>query len=235
MIFQFKQFAVRQQKSAAKITTDATIFAAELSASAAHRGFLEIGTGTGVLTLMLAQRFDQANIDAVEIEENAFQEAQSNFTNSPFADRLNIHHSAIQQFYPEDKYDVIFSNPPFFNNNLQSAINPDKNTAYHTNSLSFYELATSIERLLKEDGEASVMLPVYESELFEKEMTKIAFFVKEIIFIKHNENKAPLRKILKFVRAAIKNPQTKTVTVRNADNSFSDDYRSLMTPFLTIF
>jgi tRNA1(Val) A37 N6-methylase TrmN6 len=66
-------------------------------------------------------------------------------------------------------------------------------------------------------------------------MTKIAFFVKEIIFIKHNENKAPLRKILKFVRAAIKNPQTKTVTVRNADNSFSDDYRSLMTPFLTIF
>ena len=72
-------------------------------------------------------------------------------------------------------------------------------------------MATSIERLLKEDGEASVMLPVYESELFEKEMTKIAFFVKEIIFIKHNENKAPLRKILKFVRAAIKNPQTKKI------------------------
>jgi len=235
MIFQFKQFAVKQQKSAAKITTDATIFAASMSISIDQKQILEIGTGTGVLSLMLAQRFSRAKIDAVEIEENAFHEARDNFTNSPFKDRLNIYHSAIQEFYHEDKYDVIFSNPPFFNNNLQSAINPDKNTAYHTNRLSFKDLANSIERMLKKEGAAFIMLPVYESELFEMEMIQTGFFVKETVFIKHNQHKTPLRRILKFDRETIKNPQTKTVIVRNADNSFSDDYRKLMTPYLTIF
>ncbi len=235
MIFRFKQFNIQQRASAAKITTDATIFAAWLPVSNVARSALEIGAGTGVLSLMLAQRFPELSITAVEIDEKAFAEARQNFEQSPFAARLSIAHTSIQQFKPDVLFDVIFSNPPFFTNNLQSVSNKARNTAYHTNKLNFEELAISIEVNLATAGSAFIMLPIYESRLMEAEMNRRGFALHQSLLIKHNQVKNPLRKINEFKRAETKHPQVQSIVIRDADGSFSEAYSRLLAPFLTIF
>jgi len=235
MKFSFKEFSVNQAKSAAKITTDATIFAAWMPIPKTAKKILEVCTGTGVLSLMLAQRFPDVRIDAVEIEQNAFNEASANFKNSVFSDRLAAHHAKIQSFQGQNQYDVLFSNPPFFENNLQSENNIAKNTAYHTNTLTFAELAKAIEGQLKPTGDAFIMLPFFESKLFEKVMRTIHFSTTAELLIKHNQQKPPLRRLMRFNKNPSNEMNTQTLMIRNEDGRFSEDYQKLLRPFLTIF
>lgn len=233
MEFQFKQFTVQQSDSAAKITTDATVFAASLPLQKEVKQVLEIGTGTGVMSLMLRQR-QQIQLDAVELEQGAYEEAKLNFENSPFKDDLAIFHTAVQDFSPSKRYDLIFSNPPFFTDNLRSEINPKKNLAYHTESLSFDELAESIHRLLADEGKAFVMLPHYESLQLDKVMIAKGFFINENYLIKHNINKAPLRRIVGYSYQKNDHPEF-SILIRELDGQFSMQYKALMQPYLTIF
>lgn len=235
-IFQFKKFSVQQKNSPAKITTDATVFAASLQISSNVRSVLEVGTGTGVLSLMLAQRFSNIKIDALEINPIAYEEAHNNFKNSKWNARLKVALADFNKFESKDKYDLIFTNPPFFLNNLQSKTNHGKNTAYHTNQLSFEALAKGIDLNLKENGEAHIMLPYYEMSLFEKEMNSLGFHCKKRIELRHQSESKVIRLFNMFERGDEDlELEKEVIIVRDENNNFHPSYINLMKDFLTIF
>ena len=161
--FQFKQFRVEQGQTAMKITTDACILGARAEVENTQ-SILDIGAGTGLLSLMAAQR-SHATIDTVELDDQAATQALENFTASPWSSRLALHHCSIQSFMPEKRYDCILSNPPFFENAFKAPCDK-RSLARHTDSLSFLELAINIDRLMSEDGKAWILLPVESSPLF---------------------------------------------------------------------
>ncbi|MGM0581095.1 MAG: tRNA1(Val) (adenine(37)-N6)-methyltransferase [Bacteroidota bacterium] len=235
-IFQFKKFSVQQKNSPAKITTDATLFAASLQIAPNVNTALEVGTGTGVLSLMLAQRFSDLKIEALEINPVAYEEAHYNFENSNWNARLNVALADFNEFESQHKYDLIFSNPPFFKDNLQSKTNHGKNTAYHTNQLSFEALAKGIDLNLAENGEAHIMLPYYEMSLFEKEMNKVGFQCKRKIELRHQAESKVIRLFNIFERGEEGiNIEKEVIIVRDENNDFHPSYIKLMKDFLTIF
>jgi tRNA1Val (adenine37-N6)-methyltransferase len=235
-IFHFKEFSVDQQQSPAKITTDATVFAASIQFQSDVKTALEVGTGTGVLSMMLAQRFPTVEIDALEINPIAFEEADKNVKNSKWSSRLKVVLGDFNQFTSDHKYDLIFSNPPFFLNNLQSPTNHGKNTAYHTNELSFTDLAKGIDSNLAKAGEAHIMLPFYEMSLFEKEMNSIGFECKKTIALRHQAKSKIIRLFNVFERSGLKKKaETPQIYLRDENNDFHPSYINLMKDFLTIF
>jgi tRNA1Val (adenine37-N6)-methyltransferase len=235
-VFRFKQFSVEQKQSPAKITTDATVFASSLKIPADVKRVLEIGTGTGVLSLMLAQRFSGIEIKAVEINPKAYTEADMNFRNSKWNARLKAILADFNEFESEHKFDVIFSNPPFFKNNLQSQTNHGKNTAYHTNQLSFESLAKGIDLNLTQDGELHVMLPFYEMSLFEKEMSAIGFRCNKSTELRHQAKSKIIRVFNVFGRGeGLRKKDIEKIILRDENSNFHPSYIQLMKDFLTIF
>lgn len=164
--FQFKQFTIYHDQCGMKVTTDACLFGA-LMGKKNTTFVLDIGTGTGLLALMLAQRFPDMIIDALEIDQHAFQQALGNVQASPWKDRISISHQAVQSFRPEKQYDLIISNPPFFPDHLKSS-DTQKNKALHTDTLPFTDLLKAIKRLLKPTGIFQVMLPPTQYQDFKK-------------------------------------------------------------------
>ncbi|TJZ60680.1 methyltransferase domain-containing protein [Sphingobacterium olei] len=156
-IFRFKRFEVDQSGCAMKINTDGVLLGA--LAKYNHPGYvLDIGTGTGVIALMLAQRFDTAKIDAVEIDPQAAQTARSNFNCSSFAERLHLIQGSFECIEAQDKYDLIVSNPPFYVNSLHNP-NDRKKLARHTDHLFFHNLVRFSAQALKNDGILQLILP----------------------------------------------------------------------------
>ncbi|WKV10902.1 methyltransferase [Marivirga harenae] len=235
-IFRFKQFSVNQESSPAKITTDATVFASSLHISSDVKRVLEIGTGTGVLSLMLAQRYPEIEIEALEINPKAFEVADKNFKNSRWSSRLKALLVDFNKFESSKEYDLIFSNPPFFQNNLQSEVNHGKNIAYHTNSLSFANLAKGINLHLSRNGEAHIMLPPYEMSLLDKEMNELGLFCKNIIELMHKPNSKIIRTFNIYERVEHRSPAPYVkIYVRDENNDFHPSYIKLMKDYLTIF
>ena len=159
--FQFKQFTVSHARSTMKVGTDTVLLGAWVKVDQAQ-SVLDIGTGNGTIALMLAQRcLENSTIDAVEIETADVIQADENFQNSPWNGRIQLHHTSIQNFFPQKKYDLIVSNPPYFNNSQRP---PDvkRHQARHTISLSYDDLIGAAIRLLKDDGKFNVVLPFTE-------------------------------------------------------------------------
>ena len=157
-MFKFKQFTVHQQRSAMKVGTDGVLIGAWASVRPADRALLDIGTGTGLIALMLAQRNPKAEVVAVEIDTESAAQASENVAESPWSDRIKVERCAVQEFTPTMKFDLIVSNPPYFVDSLKC---PDesRNTARHTDTLSFAELMHTAERLLAPDGRLAVIVP----------------------------------------------------------------------------
>jgi tRNA1Val (adenine37-N6)-methyltransferase len=163
--FQFKKFTVSHAKSTMKVGTDTVLLGAWINVGTAHQ-LLDIGTGNGTLALMLAQRSsDEAAIDAVEIEEADVLQANENFIQSPWASKIHLYHTAVQHFHPEKKYDLIISNPPYFNDS-QRPPDEKRHKARHTVSLDHEELIHSVLRLLKDKGRFNAVLPFTEGLSF---------------------------------------------------------------------
>lgn len=164
-LFHFKQFSIAHDRSTHKIGTDGVLLGAWVKTGNAKR-ILDIGTGSGVIALMLAQKSDfDTRIDAVEIDEQDVDQARENILNSPWPSKVTVHHQAIQNFFPDRKFDVIVSNPPFF---VNSWLPPDekRGKARHTNELSFDKLLSASVRLLDESGKLAVILPYQEGKSF---------------------------------------------------------------------
>jgi tRNA1Val (adenine37-N6)-methyltransferase len=163
--FYFKKFSVSHQGNTMKVGTDAVLLGAWLNIDRAMH-ILDIGTGSGTIALMLAQRSGESSkIDAVEIGQDEALQANENFLKSPWPNKIQLHQTAIQNFFPAEKYDLIVSNPPYFNNSLNPP-SEKRLRARHTITLSFRDLISSAVRLLNNDGKFNVILPFVEGLQF---------------------------------------------------------------------
>jgi tRNA1Val (adenine37-N6)-methyltransferase len=234
--FQFKQFTVQQDQCAMKVCTDACVLGAWVHVENADR-ILDIGTGTGLLSLMVAQRNTYAAIDAVEIEAEAFYQAGENVANSPFKERITLFHSAIQDFESEHLYDLIICNPPFFQSDLRS---PEEkiNLAHHAETLDFHELLDSVQRLLKPEGRFAVMLPVEEGSRFKELASSQNWHLNHELTLFHQPDKKAFRLLMEFqgAEATIHAETTSDLNIYEADGVTHDaKFRELLKDFYLKF
>lgn len=229
--FSFKKFTIHQDQTAMKVTTDACILGAYSDVQNAKR-ILDIGTGTGLLSLMLAQR-SQAQIESVEIDEVSYNQAVENVEKSIFKGKIKLYHVDIQSFISENCYDLIISNPPFFQNHLKAEAQ-SRNNALHTDTLSFEDLLSSVIRLLSPTGTFVVLLPAYESSVLELMANELGIFASKKLNIHHREGSKILRIITTFGFS-----KTETITeeliIKNSNESYTTDFQELMRDYYLIF
>jgi tRNA1Val (adenine37-N6)-methyltransferase len=194
--FSFKQFTVRQELSAMKVCTDACLFGAWAELTDATR-MLDIGTGTGLLSLMAAQRNPNLTIDGVEVDADAYRQSLQNIEASPFSERIKVYHTPVQEFFPSFRYDCILSNPPFFQNDLRSP-SDRVNQAHHAESLDFQDLAASVERLLAPGGSFHLLLPVAESHAYERLHGPAKWSIVRELLLHHRPGMEPFRRMISF-------------------------------------
>lgn len=197
-VFHFKQFTIHQDRSAMKVGTDAVLLGSWVSPPATGR-FLDIGTGCGILALMLAQR-SKASIDAIDIDEGSCSQARDNVVASPWPEQIHIFHESLQNYVnaPHEKYDLIVSNPPYF----VDAPKPSeeaRSTARHTDhTLSFEELANALPLLLKPDGAFYVILPYKEGNDFREIATEKGLHCLEVLKVRTVSGKQVKRLMMRF-------------------------------------
>lgn len=227
--FQFKQFTIHQTRAAMKVGTDAALLG---TLAAGGSRILDVGAGTGIISLMMAQRFPEAEITAVEIDENAYLDADDNFRESPFADRLTLHKTSFQEFAQQPiSYDCIVSNPPYFDESLE---NPDegRTKARHTSSLSFHDLIGGAYRMLENGGVFSVCIPPEVLKKFSAEALIVGFSLREIYGIRSVPRKPnPKRYVLVYQKGVLCEPKEYFYCMQNADGSRSEWYQELMKDF----
>lgn len=212
-----------------KVCTDGCLFGAWVAAKIEKRDptvecILDIGAGTGLLSLMLAQK-TKAKIQAVEIDESAAQQAAGNFEGSQFARQLELHQTDIRDFKPDFKYDLVVSNPPFFQNDLKSA-NQKRNIALHAESLSFEELITSTDRLLDEAGFFAVLLPYHCTTSFVQLTNDKGLYPAEKVLVKQTERHPYFRSILLLSRTEAE-VKTSEIIIKN-EGHYSKEFSSLL-------
>lgn len=234
-IFRFKQFNVNQSGCAMKINTDGVLLGAMANAEAAQQ-ILDIGTGTGVIALMLAQRFADANIHTVEIDEQSCQAAAANFQNSVFHGRLAAYPLSFELFfekYPDRKYDLIISNPPFYINSLLSPAE-DKTLAKHADSTFFERLINTSAQQLTANGLLWLILPIATAGLVKKLAHVNGLYLQRSIAVHSYHESEPHREILVFGLTGSE-PEQNHFVIYKGLKQYSDEYRDLLKDFLTIF
>lgn len=198
-VFKFKQFQIRQDKTAMKVGTDGVLLGAWVAINKHVNRVLDIGTGTGLIALQIAQRSDCELIDALEIEPDAYEQAVANFENSDWADRLFCYHASLKEFTEEidEKYDLIISNPPFYNATYK-ALETNRALARHTKSLTFEELLQHTAKLLSKSGSCAFIIPFEEEENFLQIAKHNNLFAKRITRVKGNINTNIKRSLLQL-------------------------------------
>ncbi len=197
--FKFKAFTVDQDKCAMKVGTDGVLLGAWASLNNDPFSILDIGTGTGIIALQLAQRSQAETIDAIEINDSAFEQAVSNFENSPWADRLFCYHASLHEFSQEmdDKYDLIVSNPPFYHEHYQTP-NEARNKARFTSALSFEQLIRATSQLLSEQGTFSLIIPFKEEANFTQLAKEQNLHPVRITRVRGNSTSEMKRSLMEF-------------------------------------
>ncbi len=193
-IFRFKQFEVDQTGCAMKINTDGVLIGAMANHQNPKR-ILDIGTGTGVIALMLAQRFPDAHIHAVEIDEQAAKTAERNFKQSPFSHRLTVSNTAIEYYNSPDRFDLIVSNPPFFVNDLKNE-EVRKGIARHAAEGFFSMLVAKISELLTDEGQVWLILPIKQAEDVVMQAGYYGMELMKSIYIHSDRSKAAFRQMI---------------------------------------
>ncbi len=233
--FSFKQFIVHQDQTAMKVTTDACIFGACISIDGTKK-ILDIGTGTGLIAMMLAQR-TKSQIDAVEIENSAYSQAVINIQKSIFKKQINVFNTSIQLFSEQseqqNQYDLIVSNPPFFQNHLKSE-KTSRNNSLHTDTLSFEDLIHSVLRLISSVGTFVVLLPLYESSVFEELAISQGLYPQKKLTISHRKDTKILRIITTFGFTKTQT-QEENLIIKNPDESYSFAFKMLLKDYYLIF
>jgi tRNA1Val (adenine37-N6)-methyltransferase len=237
--FRFKQFVIEQAGCAMKVGTDGVLLGAWCRVCPQDKLILDIGTGTGLIALQLAQRTEslKSTIYAIEIDKDSSRRAQENFDMSEWAGRLRLHHTAIQDFAvtaPANRFDHIVSNPPYFARSLPST-DKARTLARHTSSLSHSELIEACDKLLSPDGRISLILPVTEAENLLQTALVAGFWVNrrtEVWSTPRSGAKRLLFELSRHQRA----PELSTLIIEDArQGTFSDDYRALTRDFYLYF
>lgn len=225
--FKFKTFTIEQQHCAMKVTTDACLFGAWVADQITNENkMLDIGGGTGLLSLMIAQKNQSTNITSVEIETTCFQQLSENIQHSSFAHLIKPVHQNILEFNPAEKFNVIFSNPPFYENQLKS----DKhsiNQARHDASLSQHELFQAVDKLLRNDGVFYVLLPSYRKEEIIKIASAIGLGLDRITSVRQTPAHEPFRIMCKFLKG--KSQSTKDeITIADGNGGYTKSFTDLL-------
>ncbi len=199
-MFKFKQFTIKQDKTAMKVGTDGVLIGAWTNCSNAQK-ILDIGSGTGLISIMLAQRNENAKITGIEIEKDAFLQSLENVNASPWSDRIEIKNKSLQVFAKKNdqKFDLIISNPPFFVNS-EKAPEKKRNLARHTDSLPFKTLVSLSKKLLSTNGILSVIVPINKKKEFEFLANYNNLFLQRETVVKPNFTKLPKRILLEFTK-----------------------------------
>jgi tRNA1Val (adenine37-N6)-methyltransferase len=220
-MFRFKQFSIHQDRCAMKVGTDGVLLGAWAQGG---QRILDIGTGTGLIALMMAQRYPEAEVTGIDIDQEAVQQAQKNIVQSPFKDRVEAVHSSLQDYTSlASSFDSIVSNPPFFVDSLPA---PDRQRtiARHTNTLTYRDLMQSAYQLLSDEGELSLIIPFDYRRRLDDEAIIMGFFPCRVCAVRTTDSKPPRRYLLAYR----KHPcpcQQESLTIG------SDSYRILTQPF----
>jgi len=223
-IFKFKQFSVRQQKSPMKIGTDSVLLGSWVKPEKS-KSILDIGTGTGIIALMLAQR-SKAFIDAIDICPQSCEQATENFSKSKWSKRLNIYCQPIQDFTSNKKYDLIVSNPPYFSC-PKTHHEKEGSQARFTHKLSFLELAEFVVNLLSPKGKFNVIFPIHEGARFTHEAEKCKLFLTEYIWVKTTDRKKIPKRILMQFEFSKKDIPKESELIIEKDNQYSAEYKAI--------
>lgn len=227
--FHFKQFSIRHDRCSMKVGTDGVLLGAWVNVAGAT-SILDIGTGSGVIAVMLAQRtLDDVRIDAVEVEPDDAQQAKENVQLSRWPEKITIYNQPIQQFHSDQKYDVIVSNPPYFVNS-QKPPGERRTQTRHTTSLDHDTLLMSVLRLLKDNGRFSVVLPFTEGLQFIELATNQTLYCCRKYSFRTRREKPIERWLLEFSREVLPEEEGE-ILLYSKDVDWSDDYLRLTKDF----
>lgn len=243
-VFHFKRFSVVNERSAMKVNTDGVLLGAAMTILQTDRRLLDVGTGTGTIALMAAQRVqreipdqvrDEVMIDAIDIDEPSATEAAANFSNSPWQAMLHAHNMSLDRFAAdveraEVKYDLIFSNPPYFEDSMPA---PDerKSTARHTSEgLSYRDIFEFAKDRLTGEGRVSLVLPSDQEAAVCRYARMCSLHLFRILHIRTVPRKAPSRVILEFSRLRKATPEDTVMTIQN-EGQYTQEYLSLTKDF----
>ncbi len=230
-MFQFKKFSVEQDKCAMKIGTDSVLLGAWCPIENNPFSILDIGAGTGVLSLMLAQRTTAEQIDAIEIDEDAYEQCVDNFEGSPWSDRLFCFHAGLDEFMdePEDEYDIIISNPPFYTEDYKTE-DEQRDLARFADAMPFEDLVEAANLLLSENGIFVVIIPYKEEENFLALAKDFELFPFKITRVKGTPSTEIKRSLLAFSRTK-KETSIDELIIETARHQYTEDYISLTKDF----
>jgi tRNA1Val (adenine37-N6)-methyltransferase len=235
MIFRFKQFFVDQTGCAMKINTDGVLLGA-IAGTGQPATILDIGTGTGVIALMLAQRFTTAKVDAVEIDEVAAHTAERNFAASPFSGQLAVYATSFESYFaqfPERKYDLIVSNPPFYIDSLKSP-GAKKTLAKHTDRDFFERLIKTISMHISPRGKGWLILPLETSDIVMSLASKLALFPQNMVRVSSYPYSGPHRIVLFFGFKEV-SAQISNLAIYEAKGLYSNEYQKLLQSYFLAF
>ena len=217
-MFQFKQFIIQQDLCAMKVGTDGVLLGTWAQGG---KKILDVGTGTGIVALMMAQRYPESQIIALDIDSSAVEQAKDNVENSSFKNQIIILHEAVQ--IHQGEYDAIVSNPPYFIDS-QPAPNNQRNIARHSETLTYTELMQASYRLLKDHGELSVIVPFDYKKRMEDEATFVGFFPHRVLGVRTIEKRPAKRYLLSFVKYPVE-VEHRIITIGD------EDYKELTKDF----
>jgi tRNA1Val (adenine37-N6)-methyltransferase len=231
-MFQFKQFTVNQDRCAMKVGTDGVLLGAWCPIDNHPYSVLDIGAGTGILSLMLAQRSKAEQIDAIEIDENAYEQCVENFESSPWGDRLFCFHAGLDEFVdePEEQYDIIISNPPFYSEDYKTE-NEKRDWARFQDAMPFEDLVEAADLLLSENGMFAVIIPHKEEERFINLCADVDLFPVKVTRVKGTHTTPIIRSLLAFKRYELSVLTADELIIETARHQYTEAYIALTKDF----
>lgn len=232
--FQFKQFSIKDENSALKVGTDAVLLGAYVKLENI-KSVLDIGCGSGIIALMMAQK-SNSTIDAIDIDFESIQEAKVNFKNSPWSDQIIAIHTSLSDFVKQSnkKYDLIISNPPFFNNSLKSSSDRN-NLSKHTSILNHEDLVFGVKNLIAPNGVFAVIIPFDQITSFLNIAFIEGFHCFQKLIIYPTPKKPANRVIIEFRSNRFNKSTEENLTIRDESGNFTEQYKTLTSDFYLNF
>jgi tRNA1Val (adenine37-N6)-methyltransferase len=234
-VFRFKQFELLQHEEVFKVGTDGVLLAAWVDCSSAT-SILDLGTGTGLLALILAQRNPKAGIDAIDVQEEACRLSAMNFAKSPWLDRLRVFSKSFQDFSESSlaKYDLLVSNPPFFISSLRSPVN-SRSISRHADTLSMADILEGSLKLLTPRGRLAIVYPCREAEVFREMAMEEGFYCNRRLFIRPLPGRAAIRTLMEFSLNPKSCEDNELVIESGKRHHYTDDFKLLTGEFYLYF
>lgn len=228
--FEFKQFRINQDQCALKVCTDACILGAWFAAKTGDHNFiLDIGSGTGLLMMMLAQQ-SAAEIHGIEIDLPSFKQLKENIGQNDWRERLKVFPGDVRSYRFPEKYDFIICNPPFFENDLVSA-SEEEQVAKHSLKLSWPELLDAIDRNLQPSGSFGVLIPAVRTRYFIELASERSFYPTEILRVQQKRGSSSFRAILHFSRHREEFVPEFDLVIREESGDYSAEFTELLKPY----